>query len=560
MDAMTDPRVEKITIKKSARVGYTLMITNLIGYTIHNDPKNILMVQPTIEDAQGYSKEQLKSMLTNTPVLEGLAPEFKTRDSRNTILRKEFPGMTLYVVGANSGRGLRRVSAPVQILDEYSAFPPSAGNEGEQSELAAMRGAYFWNSKLILGSTPLLDGDRICESYDASDKRQYHVPCPFCKHEQTWEWSQFDFSKHGTVKNPVYICIKCEKAIEFKHHRWMMEHGRWIAEKPFDGHAGFYLWAAHSYSPKATWHHIVKGFLDKKDNPEKFRVYVNTVWGQGWAESGEKLDYIEIMQQAEDYPAEMPAGAAYLTAAVDVQNDRLEVLIVAWGLDEESWCLEHIVILGSPGMEETWERLDTLLQKTYQHPGGNRVHIHCTCIDTGGRYTDESYRFIKPREVRGLVAIKGDNQIGKPLVNRPSKKTKKRQVQLIMVGVNTGKDTVFVRLRATTSRGRIHFPTRFSERFFEQICNEKKTPKWIRGRQYQVWEIISRGTGNEGWDLLIYNFAAIRILFPDTTMLNYYTNRFLTAKPPPEEKVDNSLRPKKQSHSSKGGFVNRWKD
>lgn len=38
MDAFTDPSVEKISVMKSARVGYTKILDHAIGYYLHQDP------------------------------------------------------------------------------------------------------------------------------------------------------------------------------------------------------------------------------------------------------------------------------------------------------------------------------------------------------------------------------------------------------------------------------------------------------------------------------------------------------------------------------------------
>lgn len=571
MDAMTDPEVERITFMKSARVGYTLMITNLIAYHIHQDKAPILVVQPTIEDAQGYSKDQIKSMLLNTPIIENISPDFKTRDSNNTILRKEFPGMSLMLVGANSARGLRRVSARVVILDEVDGYPPTAGAEGDQITLAARRADAFWNKKIILGSTPAGQDSRIQESYEKSDKRQYYVPCPKCGAMQTLEWERIDFSTKGTVKKPVYICLECDEAIEYKHHHAMIEKGEWRAQQEFTGHAGFHIWAAYSYSPGATWRHIVAEFLASKDNPEMFRGWVNTVRGQVWIEDGERLEPLEIMKRAEDYEALVPAAAGILTAAVDVQKDRLELLVVAWGPDEESWDLEHVTVIGSPAMAETWEKLDAILTKTWTHANGQELHLQSVAIDSGGHFTDQVYAFVRPREVRNIYAIKGDATYGKPVITRPSKPKGKRKIRLYMVGVNAAKDTVYARMRITdTNRGRIHFPTRFPEDFYEQLCAEQKVPKYIRGRRYHVWT-LAKNRRNEAWDLQVYNLAALRIICSDVAVLNHYVAQILairqkeTAAPPPPDKhrqtkeIIQQHQNKVKKHPRNGGFVNRWK-
>jgi len=158
MDAFTDPTVEKITVKKSARVGYTKILNNIIGYSIHHDPRSVLVVQPTVEDAQGYSKDEIAPMLRDTPVLQGLVSEAKTRDSSNTILKKTYPGGSLMLIGANSPRGFRRISVPIVLFDEVNGYPVSAGSEGDQIKLGTKRSEWYWNRKIVIGSTPSIKG------------------------------------------------------------------------------------------------------------------------------------------------------------------------------------------------------------------------------------------------------------------------------------------------------------------------------------------------------------------------------------------------------------------
>jgi phage terminase large subunit GpA-like protein len=542
LDAMCDPNIETVVVKKSARIGYTKMIGITIGYYLHNNPRNILVVQPTIEDAQGYSKDEITPALRDVPVLYDLAPEEKTRDSDNTILRKQFPGATLYIVGANSPRGFRRISAGTVIFDEISGYPPTAGKEGDQFLLGSRRAEDYWDKKIIAGSTPTDEG--VCkatELYEQSDKRQYHVPCPHCGFMQPIEWERIDFSGAGTIKKPVYICVSCEKAIEYGKHRWMMERGEWIAEKPYDGVAGFYLWSAYSYSPGATWSHIVRAFLDAKDNPEKLKTWVNTWRGQAWDDGGERTEPGDLYARREEFNI-VPAQAGMLIASVDVQDDRLEVLIKAWGKGEESWDIDHVVIYGNMSQTAPWDALDLLLSKSYQHAAGYNLNIMAAGIDSGGHHADEVYHFCRVRETRNIIAIKGDNMHGKPIIT-PPKRTKhpnpRAKGHPYMVGVFAAKDILSARLRLQEpGPGFIHFPVRFEMPFFEQLCVERKVVRYIHGRRMEDWQNPGKKR-NEAWDLEVYNLSVLRLYFPDIGMLNKRIDDVLGQRPvvrPPQRR------------------------
>lgn len=530
MDAITDNRVERVTWMKSSRVGYTKIINIACGYHIHHDPCPIMIVQPTIEDGQGYSKDEIAPMIRDVPVLNGLVSESKSRDSNNTILKKNFPAGQLLIVGANSARGFRRVSIRILIFDEPDGYPPTAGDEGDQIKLGERRTEYYWNRKIIMGSTPTIKGfSRIEKAYEKSDKRKYYVPCPYCKHKQVLVFANIDFSKKGTESNPVYICKKCSKGITYDYHRWMIENGSWRASRPFKGHAGFHIWAAYSYAPNATWAKIVEEFLAAKHSgdQEELKVVVNTIFGETWTEPGESADYIKIKERAEDYGIILPMDSGLVTCAVDVQDDRFEVLTKAWGRDEESWNIEKVNFYGDPTRLDIWDTLDNFLCKTYEHESGARLRISATVIDTGYK-TNEVYGFVKPRESRGVFAIKGSSQAGKPIVSRPSKRNKGK-VNLFQAGVFSGKDMLMSRLKITEPGPRyIHNPIRFPSEFFEQYAAEKKENAIKNGRLVQKWvPVMAR---NETIDLEVYNIVALYICCPDVSMLNGYVDDMVLFK------------------------------
>ena len=176
MDAITNPNIERVTVMKSARVGYSKILNHVISYHIHQDPCPMMMVQPTIEDAQGYSKEEISPLLRDTPCLQGLVSDPKAKDGANTILQKQFPGGTLSLVGANSARGFRRVSRRIVLFDEVDGYPASAGTEGDQIRLGIMRTEYYWNRKIVAGSTPTLkEFSRIEKLYKETNQQKYFL-------------------------------------------------------------------------------------------------------------------------------------------------------------------------------------------------------------------------------------------------------------------------------------------------------------------------------------------------------------------------------------------------
>lgn len=528
-DAMTDPNIERVTIMKSARIGYTKLITGLIGYYAHQDPRNVLVVQPTVEDAQGFSKDEMNALFRDTPVLQHILPENKTRDGKNTILRKELPGMNIWFVGANSARGFRRISVGTVIFDETDGYPPSAGSEGDQIALGIRRTEYYWNRKIIMGSTPTIKGlSRIERSFETSDKRYFNVPCPFCKNLHKLEWSLIDFSDHGTVKKPVYMCVICKKPIGYQYHRWMIENGEWIATAPFTGHAGFHPWSAYSYSPNATWAQIVKEFLEAKKHPDTLKTWVNTILGETWEEAGETIEENSLYSRRENY-GKVPKEAAIIVSSADVQKDRIEVLTCAYGRDYEIWALDFTIIQGNPTGPAIWEEFDACLLQGFEHESGATLHPSIAFVDSGA-FTQEVYAFVKPREGRRVYAIKGlsANKPGQPIVSRPSK-SNIGKVKLFSINTITGKDMLFDRLRTPEpGPAYIHFNMLFDLEFFIQLTAEKRVIKYTKGVARKEYVKVSPGRRNEAIDLFVYNLAGFYSL--NIRNINEYVDRLAEGK------------------------------
>jgi phage terminase large subunit GpA-like protein len=527
MDAVTDPTIEQVTVLKSARVGYTKILNHVIGYHIHQDPCSIMLVQPTIEDAQGYSKEEISPMLRDTPVLRGLVSEAKAKDGENTILQKMFPGGTLSLVGANSPRGFRRVSRRIVLFDEIDGYPPSAGAEGDQIKLGIRRTEYFWNRKIVAGTTPTVkDGSRGEKLFEQSDQRRYFVPCPSCGEFQYLKWKNL----HWPPGEPLLAYFVCEKngcTIPHSKKRWMVEHGEWRATAPGNGkHAGFHIWAAYSYSPNAGWGQLAAEFLEAKGDAESLKTFVNTVLGELWEEEySAKIGAEGLKARAETYtPGVAPARALVLTAGVDVQDNRLAVSIYGWGQGEESWVVSHMEIYGDPSKPEIWKQLDDVLLRPWRHELGCEIGIAAAAIDTGGHYTHEVYQYVRERRANKMkvrvIAIKGQSQKGKIAIGKPKKvdvnfrgQSLKFGVDLYPLGTDTIKSTLYGRLKHNEpGPGYMHFHGDLPDEFFQQITVEKQVTRYVKGFPIREW-VKPAGKRNEALDCLVYAYAALQFLY-----------------------------------------------
>lgn len=560
MDALSDPTVETVVVMSSAQVGKTEVINNVVGYYIDQDPAPMLLVQPTLDMAQAWSKDRLAPMLRDTPRLEDKVRDVKSRDAGNTILHKIFPGGHITMAGANSAASL--ASRPVRIVlcDEVDRYPPSAGTEGDPVNLAFKRATTFWNRKKVLVSTPTIKGlSRIESAYESSDQRKYYVPCPVCSTFQTLKWGNVRWPEQQP-QLAVYKCESCGIDLDEADKLAMLARGEWRAEGTFSGVAGF--WLSELYSPWVPWRSMVANFLAVKDKPDQFRTFVNTSWAETWEEHGEQIEHSHLYERRETYAAPVPDGVLVLTAAADLQEDRIECEVVGWGAAEEQWSIDYRVLYGSPGQPAVWEQLDDWLQQTWTHEAGHAMKIQAVAVDTGGHHTKEAYAFVKPRQGRRVYAVKGSSTHGHPLVKGGSKIG---GVRLFLVGTDTAKDTLFSRLKLEQyGPGYCHFPAtdRYDEKYFQSLTAEEKKQKFDRGVLvgYHYKKVRSR---NEALDLKVYNLAALAILNPNLKKLQ---ERLTTQPPPAPDPVETAMppvtpfdRPRRPMPIKKSNFVGRWR-
>lgn len=512
MDALHEVGVFEIVVMKSSQVGWTEILNNCIGYYVHRTPAPILLLQPTLEMAEAWSKDRFAPMLRDTPALAGRVADARSRDSGNTLLHKRFPGGHITIVGANSPASL--ASRPIRILlcDEVDRFPESAGAEGDPIDLARRRTATFRNRKVLMGSTPTIKGSsRIEAAFEQSDQRYYFVPCPHCGEFQRLIWTQVKFKEVGLPpEQAVYQCSLCSELIDHTFKADMLRRGEWRPTKQSAGIAGFHI--SELYSPWSTWGEMAVAFVRARPLPETFKTWVNTALGETFEESADKLESAALVERRESYTdASLPPGALVLTMGTDVQDDRLESTVWAWGADEEAWRVGHYVLRGDPGGQALWDEHDDLMRRRFRTDDGRELLIESCCVDSGGHFTEQVYRYCLKRKKYRIWAIKGIAGPGRPGWPKKAGRGKAVAVALWMVGVDTIKSLIYGRLKKVISPGPgyIHFDANVDDDYFDQLTSEVVVTQMSQGRRIQKWKPKKLGTRQEGLDCMVYAYAAL---------------------------------------------------
>lgn len=554
MDAL-GPRspARRVVFSKGSQIGGTEAGNNWLGFLVDRSPGGILVVRPTVDEARRFSRQRLDPMIESTDVLARLVRPARSRDSGNTLLLKEFPGGVLMLTGSNSTTGLK--SMPIRFLfaDEIDEYPGDVDGQGDPIALAEKRlaGPTWSRRKVFLVSTPTIKGlSPIEREFLASDQRRYFVPCPHCEHYDWIRWENIRWTP-DEPETAALVCVACGTLIEEHHKREMLPSGEWRPTAEGDGETiGFHLSSLYSPLGWFPWSAAVEEFLEAKTEPMKLKTWINTVLGETWEERGDSVDPDSLLERREIYDAEVPNGVGILVASVDVQDDRVEIAVKGFGAAEESWLVAYEAIYGDPGTEAFWLEVDRFLLQTFQHESGREVPISCVAVDSGGHHTEQVYRFAAARLSRRVFAIRGTGDQGKPLVGKPSKSNRYR-VNLFNLCVDTGKGTVYSRLRIDTpGPGYVHLPDWTDEEYVAQITAERAVRKWKKGRG-SVREWIKTRERNEALDLEVYALAALYILGP--SVVRSLPERAADLAKPPSGEGEEEL--PRRSPRRRGGWM-----
>jgi phage terminase large subunit GpA-like protein len=511
----------------------TKMILATIGYMTEHKKRNQMLWQPTEGAAKEFMKAHVDSMIRDVPVVRDLAPWIGQKNSSNTQDNKVFTNRKqLYVKGGASSKNYREKSVDTVYYDELSSFESNIEKEGSATSLGDKRTEGSAFRKSIRGSTPKIEGDCLIsiEAESAEHLFQRFLPCPECNHYQPliFGGSKFDHGlkwDEGVPSSAHYVCEKCHAQIQNSQLTEMDLQGYWKSENgittkdsltfyDLEGgivdapeHVAFHIWTI--YSPLTSWAQIVKDFYRAKTDQEKFKTFVNTTLGETWKiDAGEQLEWELLYNRREHYIAPVPDGVAYLTCAIDTQDDRFEFEVKGWGADLESWSIDYVQLHGNLTRPEIWGVLSEMITRVYIDRHGREYSAQLITIDSGGHFTSEVYEFSKRMGKKFVVPIKGASIKGRPIESFPNKPMQKEKVFLTIVGTENAKQVVYNQLKLPeVGAGYCHYPIArtHDENYFKMLTAEKyvtrgKTSGWDAG-----------GRRNEAWDCHIYNLVAIKI-------------------------------------------------
>lgn len=558
LNMMCNRNIVSVTFQKSARFGYSKVLVGGVSCLQAQYGTSIVIYQPTEDDAKDFTVDEIDAAWEEMPIIRQIFPFLFANNEKNTTKKKVGIGWTLDIKGASTPKNMRRLTKGALFGDEVDGWPWRLGKEGSPIKLAKKRldGAAFPMERW--GSTPTVSGESHIEVLMAEADLifRFYLPCPHCSHEQVLVWGGKD-SKHGfkwdnsktsiraKSKTAHYCCIQCEGKILYSQLGAMQKAGRWIAEDGTwtkDGETffsasddavatpkkvGIHCWAGYSTNLSFGWIGLVEEFLSCGGDPAKLQPFVNLVLGELWeGDNTEKLEWENLKPRREiwwvgnraDNP--VPDRAVILTGGIDTQDDRIEMFIWAWGVGEECWLIDHIVLLGDLASDELKKAAGEKLYSQYKKVNGEVMDVRLWCWDAMGHKTDDVYEMSRRHGSLWVFPIQGENQYGKPIANVPRKKNNKK-VYLTRLGTDGLKARLYGRLGLTPSAdntpvpGCIHFPVDddiCGDEFFKQLCSASKKLEinksgqrnWRWVKQYHPFD-----EALDGWN---YAHAALNIL------------------------------------------------
>ena len=536
MEALSpDSEAQIIVCMKATQLGLTEVANNWAMHTIALNLGSFAMYFPTDTDAAMHSKMKFQPSVEETePIYKKLVLDARHGD--NTVHTKIWRGGVLAFKGAESSRNYRHLTWKFIDGEEIDEWPYDVGGQGDPTELLIKRlDTQLQNGgKIYFPCSPTIDGlSKVQRWWERSNQQYYYVPCPLCGEYQTLVWRNLIYENdedYNLTEEPMYECAHCKKKFMEHHKTAMLDAGAWRAHHPervnnkVPGSLSIYGFGGLNslYSPLGwvAWAQMAQEWLyaNKDNDPIQRKTFINTRLADVWRESTETRDPGKLMVRREEYSAQVPMGACILVCGVDVQKDRLELTVIAWGPGFESWVIEHKVLRGDTSRDDVWTDLWSYIYDTsFTHESGLAMKIAGTCLDSSA-FTDTVYAYARPHQGRRVFIIKGKGGDRAP-ISGPNKVFKKT-INLFTIGTNTVKERIFGWLNTQKPeghqpgdpiRGYCHFPLTLGQDYFDQLTGE--VGKLEKGQKI----FVPRRAGQpvEALDCFVYAYSVLKILDVD---------------------------------------------
>jgi phage terminase large subunit GpA-like protein len=490
--AAADPRIKRVVMVMASQSSKTECMLNILGHRLDDDPAPVIMVLPTQRLATSMSQSRLMPMIASTA---GLREKLDRRKTSNKTTEKYIAGQRLGLAWAGSATELSSHPAALILIDELDRMDADVSGEGDPVSLAEARITTFPDGKLIIASTPTLEGaSRIWSLYESGTMEVWTWPCPDCLNFfapsfELLKWPEKSSPAHAK-REARLMCPHCGSLLEDRHRNSMNAAGKFELQGDPESDTASYLVSGLA-SPWRSWGEAAKQWVEaaRSREPERMQATMNTVFGELWRIQGDAPEAESVKALRGGYRCdELPAAVVRITAGVDVQKNRLVYVVRGWGAGSTSWLLRHGEIYGDTDQQSVWADLAGLMEMAW---GERELRIYGMLVDSGYR-PDVVYDFAL-RFPKRVFPSKGHQTLAKPV--SPSKveldarrnPMKRGGIELMHVNTHHFKDFVHTRIRTPLGeRGAFYLPIDATDDYCEQLVSESKVVKangkvlWVR--------------------------------------------------------------------------------
>ncbi|MDP3651058.1 MAG: phage terminase large subunit family protein [Rhodoferax sp.] len=511
--------VQEVVCIFPIQFGKSELETNVIGYTMCENPGPIMVVLPGEVSQLKFINQKLNPLLEETEACTSALTSTNSRNSSNTREFKDFAGGQIYIEHAGNAKRLKGTSAKLVIADEFSSFASSLKTGDDPDALLDGRTSAFpsTSKRASVGTPEILGQCRLEAKWENSDQRHYHVPCPHCGHEHPFTWLGFHWAlgMDGKVTRAWCVCPECGSEIEEHHKDRMGDRGRWVPTHPtrkIRGYRASFLNYRFGLGPR--WLEMAQAWVDAQGDPARLKTFINDRRAEAWEDAAMRnVKHNAIADRAEPYRLRVaPRGVLCVTAGVDTQDNRLAVQLVGWGRNLAFWVLDYVELAGDPANPEVWAALTELLNTPIQSERGGTLRVEAMANDAGGHRTEDVKNFVRSRRVRRPLCIFGAIPNNAPVLSKGKMQEvnwkgqyDKRGVIVHHVGTVAIKHWLYSRLSTdadkTPDLRTTHFTSELPPEYFPGLVSETYNPAQNRF-------VNRRGARNEPLDTWVYAYAA----------------------------------------------------
>jgi len=496
--------VGSVSVMKSTQSLITTTIENVIGWAIKHKLHNILYIISSKSMAKMRSSAAIDVLIDYSGLAEFVKPiseRMKRKTGDNTFYKELAGGYRLMMTSWHSIGDSKSFSWDLIIMDEIEEAPYELRGQGDPEKMFEVRGVTSRNLKLAKMSTPTNTQGRINRNFKDGDQRYFYCRCPLCGEFEVLKLMtegrefglNFQVEKLEKIDQVIpdsvkYICEFCKKEIYEYQKQELLSGGKWIpTARPINpAYRSYHISNLMSPIMYYTWLRVCQDFVETGygQNITKLKAFLINILGEPWESRAEKKSWHDLKNKISHYKiSEIPEGYYLLTAGADVQKNRIECQVVAWGAGLKIAVIDYVVFFGATANKATdvWHDLQNfLLTKKYRLPSGRDIPITLMAVDSGYNPNEDRslgtnittehivYEFCARNAAR-VIACRGNDKLKDIIIKENRVQRRSLLKRRYDVAVNELKDELFIKM---DMEGALIFPQGLPDEYYQGLASE----------------------------------------------------------------------------------------